>query len=154
MYADDIALLATSCAQMTRMVEEVRQSLSLIGLRLSPQKSQILVGPRVVDREVKMQDVAIRQVDAFVYLGIFMGFTVSCMDVITHRVTRAVAAFHGFYRILGRVGKDIRTRLRLFHVFVTSKQTYGTHNLDNRRGNNLSPFRKKRFLEVEAFLDY
>ena len=26
--------------------------------------------------------------------------------------------------------------------------------LDNRRGNNLSPFSKKRFLEVEAFLDY
>ena len=32
-----------------------------------------------------------------------------------------MAAFHGFYRILGRVGRDIRTRLRLFHVFVTSK---------------------------------
>ena len=68
-----------------------------------------------------MQGHPLRRVDTFVYLGILMGFAVSCTDAITHRVARAVAAFHGLYRILGRVGRDVCLRLRLFHVFVTSK---------------------------------
>ena len=69
LYADDIAVLATSCAQMTRMIEEVQSTLALIGLRLSPQKSQVLKNNRVSDAEVSMHGEVVKQVHTFVYLG-------------------------------------------------------------------------------------
>ena len=61
LYAHDIAVLATSCAQMTRMIEEVRSTLSLIGLRLSPQKSQVLKNDHVPDAEVRMHGTVVTQ---------------------------------------------------------------------------------------------
>ena len=66
------------------MIEEVQSTPALIGLRLSPQKSQVLKNNHVSDAEVSMHGEVVKQVHTFVYLGILMGFTVSCADVITH----------------------------------------------------------------------
>ena len=121
LYADDKVVLDTTCRQLTRMVEEVRRYLSLIGLRLSPTESQALVGPCTPPGRICVHDgCGIKRANSFVYLGILMGFSVTCVEVAMPRITRAVSAFHGYYRILSRVGRDVRSRLRLFHTVVTS----------------------------------
>ena len=97
LYADDIVVLATTCQQLTRMIAQIQRCLELIGLRLSAMKSQVLVGPYVPDANVFMSGQVVRCAHSFVYLGILMGFTTTCTDVALHRITKAVAAFHGYY---------------------------------------------------------
>ena len=121
LYADDVVVLATTCQQLTRMIAQVQRCLELISLRLFAAESQVLLGPDVPAGNVSMAGQVVRCAHSFVYLGILMGFTINCTDVALHRITKAVAAFHGYYRILCRVSKDVQTRLRLFHTFVTSK---------------------------------
>ena len=121
LYTDDIVVLATTCQQLTRMMADVQRCLELIGLRLSVAKSQVLVGSNVPSARVFMGRQVVKCAPSLVYIGILMGFTVACTEVAVHRITKAVAAFHGYYRILCRVGKDVQTRLRLSRTFVTSK---------------------------------
>ena len=105
LYADDIVVLAT---KLTRMIADVRRCLALIGLWLSAAKSQVLVGPCVPAGQVSMGGQILKCAHSFVYLGILMGFTVTCTEVAIHRILRAVAAFHGYgyCRILCRASRQ------------------------------------------------
>ena len=100
MYADDIVLFATSCQQMGRMVAQLAAVLSAIGLRLSLPRCKFLKGCHVVDGELRVHEHEVGFVQRFVFLGILMGFSMSCKDVLLHRLGHAARSFHGFYRIL------------------------------------------------------
>ena len=121
MYADDIVLLATSCLQMSRIVTRLCEVLQSIGLRLSLLKCKSLKGCHVADDGLQVQGQAVEFVASFVFLGILMGFSMSCTDVFLHRLGRAARSFHGFYRILCRGTTPVRKRLQLLDTFITSK---------------------------------
>ena len=100
MYADDIVLLATSYPQMARMVAGLSDVLGAIGLRLAYAKCKFLKGCHVRDEVLIVGREPVVFVHRFVFLGILMGFSMSCVDVLVHRLGRAAKTFHGFYRIL------------------------------------------------------
>ena len=60
-------------------------------------------------------------VPSFKFLGILIGFRVSCASVLGARLAGATNSFWGYYRILARSSAPIRQRLSLFSTFVTSK---------------------------------
>ena len=121
MYADDIVLLATSCAQMARMVAGLSAVLDAIGLKLSFAKCKFLKGCHVADDSLLIGGSPVAFVQRFDFLGILMGFSVSCVDVLIHRLGKAAKNFHGFYRILCRGSAPVQKRLQLLDTFVTSK---------------------------------
>ena len=121
MYADDICLLATSCAQMARMVADLSGVLNSIGLRLAYPKCKFLKGCHVRDEVLHVGRERATFAHRFVFLGILMGFSLSCVDVLVHRLGRAAKTFHGFYRILCRGSAPVKKRLQLLDTFVTSK---------------------------------
>ena len=121
MYADDIVLLATSCAQMARMVAGLSEVLSAIGLRLAYAKCKFLKGCHARDEVLTVGREPVIFVQRFVFLGILMGFSMSCVDVLVHRLGRAAKTFHGFYRILCGGTAPVTKRLQLLDKFVTSK---------------------------------
>ena len=58
---------------------------------------------------------------SFCFLGILMGFSMSCVDVLVHLLGRAAKTFHGFYCILCRGSAPVKERLQLLDTVVTSK---------------------------------
>ena len=120
-YADDMVLLATSRAQMSVMIAEVATVLSNIGLKLSVTKCKYMRGPFVEDRAVAVGGQHLQQTQTLIFLGILMGFSTTCVDVMTHRPGAAARTFHGFYRILCRGTAPVPKRLQLLDSFITSK---------------------------------
>ena len=122
MYADDIVLFATSCQQTSRMVAQLAAILSAISLRLSLPKCKFLKGCHVVDDELRVHDQEVGFVQRFVFLGILITFSVSCKDVLLHRLGWARCM------ILSRVLQDplresasVKKRLQLLDTFITRK---------------------------------
>ena len=59
--------------------------------------------------------------ETLVFLGILMGFALSCVEVLNHRLGAAARTFHGFYRILCRGTTPVKKRLQLLDSYITSK---------------------------------
>ena len=117
LYADDLVPLATSHAQATRMLHQVIAVFKSIGLQLSLKKCKYVASPWLPKRQVYAQHVPIPMVPSFKFLGIFIGFGVSCESVLGARLASATNAFWGHYRILRRT----KQRLDIFNSFRTSR---------------------------------
>ena len=120
-YADDMLLLACSCAQVTRMISELANVLASIGLQLSLAKCGCMQGPYVEDETVRVRGQLLQRTDCLIFLDILMGFGVTCVDVLNHRLGAAAGTFHGCYRILCRGTTPVKKRLQLLDSYITSK---------------------------------
>ena len=74
LYADDIILLATCFEQARRLLEDVVDILSSIGLNLALEKCKFIVSPDLTPRPIRVRNVSISPVRSFKFLGILMGF--------------------------------------------------------------------------------
>ena len=120
-YADDMILLACSCSQMTRMIMDVNAVLTSMGLQLSLAKCKYMQSAYVEDDAVCVGGLELKHANTLVFLGILMGFAVTCVDVLNHRLGIAAKTFHGFYRILCRGTTPVKKRLQLLDSYITSK---------------------------------
>ena len=75
----------------------------------------------VEDDAVCVGGCELRHSNTLVFLGILMGFAVTCVDVLNHRLGVAAKTFHGFYRILCRGTTPVKKRLQLLDSYITSK---------------------------------
>ena len=100
LYADDLVLLATSHAQATRMLQQVIAVFKAIGLQLSLRKCKYIASPCLPKRAIYASTVPIPVVPSFKFLGILIGFGVSCESVLGARLASATNAFWGYYKIL------------------------------------------------------
>ena len=121
LYADDIILLATSYSQARRLLEDVVDILSSIGLSLALEKCKFLVSPDLPSRDLCVRNVTISPVRAFKFLGVLMGFDLNSQTVLASRLSMANNSFWGYYRILRRPCAPLRKRLHLLNTYVTSR---------------------------------
>ena len=121
LFADDIILLASSLAQAARLLEDVVDALSAIGLSLALDKCKFILSPDLHPTPLTVRNVTVSQVPSFVFLGVLMGFGVSSQTVLSARLSQAQNSFWGYFRILKRKSGPLKTRLQLFNSFVTSK---------------------------------
>eukprot|EP00439_Symbiodinium_sp_Y106_P044380 s4378_g5.t1 len=83
LFADDLVLLACSFAQMQRMLKQVQMCLAAIGLSLSFRKCSILATPALAKEVIMIDGQEIPQVLSFTFLGVLIGFHLSCQAVIS-----------------------------------------------------------------------
>ena len=121
LYADDLILLATSHAQATRMLQDVIATLGAIGLQLSLKKCKFIASPSLPRRSLYAQCTPLPCVSAFKFLGVLIGFNLSCQTVLSTRLAKATNAFWGYYKILRRTTAPVKKRLDLFNTFITSR---------------------------------
>ena len=95
LFADDLVLLAVSFAQLQRMLNQVRDCLAAIGLCLSLKKCQVLAAPSVQKEEIRIGDTILQQVDHFKFLGVLIGFKMSCLAVLSARLAMAIRIVFG-----------------------------------------------------------
>ena len=121
LFADDIVLLATSYEQAKRMLDQVIDTLSCIGLSLALEKCKFIASPDLGDCPLVVRNIIIPRVASFLFLGVLIGYGISCQAVLTTRLALTQNSYWGYYQILRRPGASIRTRLSLLNSFVTSK---------------------------------
>ena len=103
------------------MLNQVIDTLSAIGLSLARDKCKFIASPDLGTSPLVVRDIVIPQVTSFSFLGVLIGFGVSCRAVLSARLSLTQNSFWGYYKILNRPGGAIRTRLNLLNTFVTSK---------------------------------
>ena len=121
LFADDLILLATSFTQLQRMLIQVRDCLAVIGLSLSLKKCQVLAAPFVQKASIEIDGTTLELVDHFRFLGVLIGFKLSCQAVLSARLAMATNSFWGHFKLLKRPVGSIRKKLHLLNSYVTSK---------------------------------
>ena len=121
LFADDLVLLATSFDQLQRMLIQVRDCLAAIGLTLSLTKCKILPAPFVQRGSIVIDGTPLEIVDHFTFLGVLIGFKLSCQAVLNARLAMTTNSFWGHFKILKRPAGSIRKKLHLLNSYVTSK---------------------------------
>ena len=103
-YADDLLVLATNASQLTRMLDELQDVLGAIGLRLARHKCQYIRSPDLPPETVQPQHFVepIKEVESFLFLGILVGFIVTCQMTLAARLRMATNSFFGYMSFLSR----------------------------------------------------
>ena len=121
LFADDLVLLAVSFAQLQRMLNQVRDCLAAIGLCLSLKKCQVLSAPSVQKEDIRIGGTILQQVDHFKFLGVLIGFKMSCLAVLSARLAMATNSFWGHFKLLKRPAGTVKKKMHLLNSYVTSK---------------------------------
>ena len=99
LYADDIVLLCPSRQDALLMLRDIRDTLHAIGLQLALEKCQFICSPGQDPSPLTPSgfpaDQPIKHAEAFTYLGVLVGFNVSCATVLARRLAGATSAFSG-----------------------------------------------------------
>ena len=122
-YADDLLVLATDAMQLTRLLNQLQDSLQAIGLQLARHKCQYIRSPDLPPTPVKPHrfEKPLEEVTHFVFLGILIGFAVTCQMTLAARLRMASNSFFGYMGFLSRCRGGLTKRLHLLNSFVTSR---------------------------------
>ena len=120
-FADDLVLIATSRDQAVRLLEDTVRTLGAIGLRMNWRKCKYIQTPGLPKIPLTPCGTDIQWAQSFIFLGILMGFQLSCQAVLAARMTKVSNAFWAYYRILRQHAVGLSKRLQIFDVFITSR---------------------------------
>ena len=120
-YADDLLLVACSTEQAQRLLDLVARTLQAIGLTVAVSKCSYLKSPGLPAGCLVLQGHEIPEVDSLVFLRVLLGFQVSCLATLCHKLSKVAAAYHARYSILTRATNDLVKRLMLFTTFITPR---------------------------------
>ncbi|CAE7360009.1 pol [Symbiodinium sp. CCMP2592] len=121
-FADDLVLLGTSREQTQRLLRDSEETLQAIGLHFNAKKCKYLHSPGTSDVPFRLQSgQGIEAVGSMIFLGVLLGFHLSCVSVIAARMAKVSNAFWGYFRVLRQAGVGLTQRLRVFDCFITSR---------------------------------
>ena len=120
-FADDLVLLATSREQALRLLDDTVKTLGAIGLRMNWRKCKYIQTPGFPKLPLTLHGTEVQWAQSFVFLGILMGFQLSCNAVLAARMTKVSNAFWAYYRILRQRSVGLTKRLQIFDCFITSR---------------------------------
>ena len=108
-------LLACSLSQAQRLLDHTVEVLGATGLRVEATKCCYMRSAGLPPGTIALNG------QALVFLGVLIGFHVTCMQTLSRRLLKASAAYHAHYVLLARATGDLKKRLQLFTTFVTSR---------------------------------
>ncbi|CAE7319120.1 pol [Symbiodinium sp. CCMP2592] len=121
-FADDLVLLGTSREQTQKLLRDCEETLQAIGLHFNAKKCKFLHSPGASESPFRLQSgLGVEAVDTMVFLGVLLGFQLSCVSVLAARMAKVSNAFWGYFRILRQAGVGLTQRLRVFDCFITAR---------------------------------
>ena len=118
-YADDIALLAETAAEMQLMVDSLKDCAAAMGLIISAEKTKSMRSPEVDRTPILLSGQPLADVSSFCYLGSTLSIDGDASVEIHTRLAKARNAFSMLHDHLGRSQEvNKATKLRVFNVLV------------------------------------
>ena len=129
-YADDVALLATDEEVMKEMMRKIRKYTQKRKLKLSVEKSKIMMfkkaGGREKKRQWKWEEKTVEEVKAYKYLGFVMRRNNGNEEHIKTQIGKARRAMGKVWSLGERIFKNSwEKRIKLFEIMVRSIIFYG-----------------------------
>ncbi|VDP40067.1 unnamed protein product [Heligmosomoides polygyrus] len=125
--ADDIVLISTSTAEIKEVVNELNVAGMQIGLDMNMSKIQLMVNQWCDTGLVRLNGVALEQVDSYVYLGRELIMDNDLSPEIARRTRAAWAAFSSIREVTDQV-KDVGLRASIFNASVLPAMCYTTES--------------------------
>ena len=121
-FADDLVLLGTTRDQTQRLLKDSEITLQAIGLYFNSKKCKFLRSPGLSSRPLILGNGSLVECeDTMLFLGILLGFHLTCVAVLAARMAKVGNAFWGYLQILRQTGVGLKQRLKVFDCFVTSR---------------------------------
>ena len=121
-YADDILLLGKSPADLQARLRLVQSTLATIGLHLNLKKCSTLQGPGGEQIGVWGHSCTpLTCVEAFIFLGLPIGYKVSGEDTLFHCLRKTQGSFYAFKRIMDSSKSSLATKVSIFNTYISSR---------------------------------
>ena len=124
-YADDIALLASTCAHMQEKSSRLQTIGSFIGLEVNTQKTKIMRLNSKTQHSISINGTSLEDVDKFVYLGSEVGGYSGAESDISRRLCLARGAFVKLKPVWNSTAYQYKTKLKIFRSNVLAVLLYG-----------------------------
>ena len=124
-FADDLALISSTRAQIQRKVEKLDQKGKQVGLKINVAKTKTMRYNAVNNEPVMIGDKGIEEVDKFVYLGATVSKTGGSDCDIKSRIGKARGAFCKLCKVWKSSQYSIKTKVRIFKSNVIAVLMYG-----------------------------
>ena len=125
-FADDLALLSHTQAQMQEKTTDLDKLSRSVGLHIHPRKSKIFKANTTKEVTVVVNTEKLEEVDSFIYLGSVIDRKGGTEADIKSRIGKARTAFLALNKIWKDRKLSMRTKLRLFNSNVKSVLLYGS----------------------------
>ena len=103
-------------------VYDSENTLQAIGLHFNAKKCKFLRSPGMSDRPLKLHNgQPVHCEETMIFLGILLGFHLTCVAVLAARMVKVSSAFWGFFKVLRQTGVSLKQRLKVFDCFVISR---------------------------------
>jgi len=134
-FADDLALLSHSHAQMQRKTDLLAEISGQTGLKIHGGKTKILRLNNRTDEPITLADSPLEEVDSFTYLGSVINKKGGADEDIKARIGKA----RGAYLLLKNFWKSkdisLNTKLRIFNTNVKTVLLYGSETWRTTKSN-------------------
>ena len=124
-FADDLALLSHTHAQMQEKTKELNSLSRSVGLRIHPGKSKVVKLGKVSNLAVTVEDTPLEEVDSFTYLGSVIDGKGGTEADVKARTAKARSAFKQLSKVWKASNISLRTKIRLFNSNIKSVLLYG-----------------------------
>ena len=128
-YADDAALTGSTQDILQALLDKLAAESTTMGLSINPKKTECMVISKshvIPVCNIFLDNIQIKQVNRFVYLGSLITSDGKCDEEIKRRIGMAKDAFNKMDKILKSHSISIKTRLRVLHCYVIPVLTYAS----------------------------
>jgi hypothetical protein len=133
LFADDAALAVHSKEDLQLVIDRVSMATKRFGLTISIKKTEVMFQPApntiYEAPSIQIDNVELKVVDFFKYLGSILANDCSFDQEISHRIKQAASAFGKLYsRLWNKEGITLKTKLKVYRAVVLTTLLYGAES--------------------------
>ena len=125
-FADDLALLSHTQAQMQDKTSKIAENSSKVGLHINVAKTKLMKLNAKSTNAIKIGDSTIEEVDKFTYLGSVVTPTGGTEEDVNARINKARTAFSQLNKLWNSSTIRLKTKLKIFNSNVKAVLLYGS----------------------------
>ena len=153
-FADDLAVLADTCANMQSATNSLVELAKKVGLRVNTDKTQIRKVACDDDGGISIDGIQLKEVERFTYLGSVLTNNGDSEADIKSRIGKGAAVFSKLENVWKSRRISTKTKLRLFQAIVISTTLYAadTWKSTTKSDHQLNVFQQRclrRILDVK-----
>ena len=125
-YADDLALLSHTRAQMQTKTDKLCENSAMVGLQVNIAKTKVMKSNTTSTEPIQIGNTQLEEVGKFVYLGSTVTQTGGTDEDVKARIYKARHTFANLHKVWSSKNIRVNTKLKIFNSNVKSILLYGS----------------------------